>query len=98
MVERPYRMPFMRTITVILIALIVIATLQLILPGVGDVWFGSSYAPDGWAPSQKWVYLLTELVPVLVFAAIGVLFWWLGRKTRADVLEVPAEAPAVVLE
>ena len=27
----------------------------------------------------------TELIPVLVFIAVGVLFWWLGRKTRAEV-------------
>jgi glutamate:GABA antiporter len=95
-VERPYRMPFMRPLTILLIVLIVIATIQLILPGLGDTWFGSDYAPDGWVYSQKWVYLLTELVPVLLFAVIGVLFWWLGRKTRAQVIEVPAETAAAV--
>jgi hypothetical protein len=41
------------------------------------------------------VYLLTEVVPVLSFAVIGVLFWWLGRPTRTEVVEldaIPAEA------
>jgi amino acid transporter len=94
-VDRPYRMPWMKPLTVILVLLIVVATIQLIAPGLGDSWFGANYAPDGWDPSQKWVYLLTEVVPVLSFAAIGVLFWWLGRPTRAEVVEldaIPAEA------
>jgi amino acid transporter len=94
-VERPFRMPWMRPLTVILVLLIVAATIQLIAPGLGDSWFGSNYAPDGWAPSQKWVYLLTEAVPVLVFALIGVLFWWLGRATRHEIVQletIPAEA------
>ena len=75
--------------------LVVIATIQLIAPGLGDSWFGANYAPDGWDPSQKWVYLLTEAVPVLSFAVIGVLFWWLGRPTRNEIVEleaIPAEA------
>jgi glutamate:GABA antiporter len=95
-VERPFRMPFMRTLTVILVVLILIATIQLILPGLGDTWFGSNYAPDGWVYSQKWVYLLTELLPVVVFSLVGVLFWWLGRKTRAQVVAVPADSVSAV--
>jgi glutamate:GABA antiporter len=87
-VERPFRMPWMRTLTVVLIILVVVATVQLLAPGLGDSWFGSAFAPDGWDPSQKWSYLLTEAVPVLVFAVIGVLFWWLGRSTRAEIVEL----------
>jgi len=26
-----------------------------------------------------------QLIPVLVFIAIGALFWWLGWRTRAQV-------------
>ncbi len=62
---------------------------------VSDSWFGANYAPDGWDPSQKWVYLLTEAVPVLFFALMGVLFWWLGRPTRSEVVKletIPVEA------
>ena len=94
-VERPFRMPWMKPLTAILFVLIVVATIQLIAPGLGDSWFGADYAPDGWEPSQKWVYLLTELVPVLAFIAVGALFWWLGRGTREEVVEaapVTAEA------
>jgi amino acid transporter len=89
-VERPFRMPWMRTLTVILVLLVIVATIQLIAPGLGDSWFGPDYLPDGWVASQKWVYLLTEAIPVLVFAAIGVLFWWLGRGTRAEIIDLEA--------
>ncbi len=89
-VERPFRMPWMRPLTVILVVLVLIATVQLILPGLGDSWFGASYVPDGWVTSEKWVYLLTEALPVLAFAVIGVLFWWLGRETRAEIVELEA--------
>jgi amino acid transporter len=89
-VERPFRMPFMKPLTVILVVLVLIATIQLILPGLGDSWFGANYVPDGWVTSEKWVYLLTEALPVLAFAVIGVLFWWLGRETRAEVVELEA--------
>ena len=73
-----------------------VATIQLIAPGLGDSWFGADYVPDGWESSQKWVYLLTEVVPVLAFIAVGTLFWWLGRGTREEVVEVaPATTKAV---
>jgi len=94
-VDRPFRMPWMKPLTVVLVLLVVVATIQLVAPGLGDSWFGSNYAPDGWDPSEKWVYLLTEVVPVLSFAVIGVLFWWLGRPTRAELVDleaVPVEA------
>ena len=89
-VARPFRMPWMKPLTVILVALIVAATIQLIMPGLGDSWFGSNYLPDGWESSQKWVYLATEAVPVLCFAVIGVVFWALGGRTRAEVVQLEA--------
>jgi hypothetical protein len=52
--------------------------------------------PDGWDPSQKWVYLLTEALPVLCFAVIGVLFWALGSSTRAEVVTVVPVEPEPV--
>jgi amino acid transporter len=89
-VARPFRMPWMRPLTVILMALILAATIQLIMPGLGDSWFGSNYLPDGWESSQKWIYLLTEALPVLCFAVIGVVFWALGGRTRAEVVQLEA--------
>src|SRR6202000_1396726 len=46
-VERPFRMPWMKPLTVILVVLVLVATIQLILPGLGDSWFGDAYVPDG---------------------------------------------------
>ena len=88
-VSRPFRMPLYRSLTVLLMALVAIASVQLIAPGLGDHWFGSDFAPSGWTYNERFVYLWTELVPVLVFIAVGVLFWWLGRKTRAEVVTEP---------
>ena len=90
-VARPFRMPWMRPLTVLLVALIVVATIQLIMPGLGDSWFGADYLPDGWTYAQRFTYLWTELIPVLVFVAIGTSFWWMGRRTRAE--EVPDVIP-----
>jgi amino acid transporter len=93
-VERPYKMPFVSVITVVLTLQILFAVIEMIAPGVGDSWFSSNYAPDGWAYSERFTYLLTELVPVLVFCAVGVLFWVLGKGTRAQTVPV-ASVPAV---
>jgi glutamate:GABA antiporter len=95
-VTRPFKMPFYRPLTVLLMILVAIASVQLIAPGVGDSWFGNGFLPDGWSYGERWVYLWTELIPVLAFIGVGVLFWWLGRKTRAEVVSAPAEAVATV--
>ncbi|WP_267883735.1 amino acid permease [Streptomyces sp. NRRL S-646] len=83
-VPRPYKAPLPRTISVVLTALILFASVQLVAPGLGDHWFGSAYAPDGWSHAERWKYLLTEAVPLLGFMLLGVLFWALGRPTRAS--------------
>jgi glutamate:GABA antiporter len=99
-VERPFRMPAHRTLTVLLMALLAFTVVQLIAPGAAMDWFGDDFRPEGWAASEGWTYLLTELVPVLVFVAIGVLFWRLGRRTReanaaagVDGLDIAPEDP-----
>jgi amino acid transporter len=88
-VPRPFRMPAYRVLTVVLMALVALATVQLIAPGAGDSWFGSSFAPSNWTYAQRYTYLWTELIPVLVFIGIGVGFWWLGRRTRARAAAPP---------
>jgi amino acid transporter len=88
---RPFKMPAYRTLTVILMILVFVATVQLIAPGLGSSWFGSDFIPESWTYAQRYTYLWTELVPVLIFAVIGVLFWWLGRRTRMQTVEVAAE-------
>lgn len=82
-VDRPFRMPAHRSLTVVLMVLLVVTIVELMAPGAGMSWFGASFAPSGWTHSERFTYLATELIPVLVFAGIGVAFWVLGRPTRA---------------
>ena len=72
-------------------ASVIVATVQLIAPGLGSSWFGSDFIPESWTYAQRYTYLWTELVPVLIFAVIGVLFWWLGRRTRKQTVDVATE-------
>jgi glutamate:GABA antiporter len=92
--NRPFRMPAFKPLTIVLILLVAIATVQLIAPGAGYQWFGSAFAPSGWSYGERFTYLWTELIPVLFFIAVGALFWWLGRETRAEVARVPEVAVA----
>jgi glutamate:GABA antiporter len=92
---RPFKMPAYRTLTVVIMALVFIASIQLIAPGLGDHWFGSDFIPDGWTYAERFTYLWTELLPVVFFALIGTLFWWLGRRTRMQTAPVVVGGPAV---
>jgi amino acid transporter len=81
---RPFKMPAYRVLTVVLMVLVAIATVQLIAPGLGDSWFGSDFIPESWTYAQRFTYLWTELLPVLLFMVIGVVFWRLGKRTRLE--------------
>jgi amino acid transporter len=94
---RPYRAPLVGPLTVILVVLVVFASVQLIAPGLGDGWFNDNVAPSGWTYSERTVYFFTELIPVLVFVAVGILFWALGKPTREQLIPV-APAPVEVTE
>ena len=83
---RPFKMPWYRPLTVILMLLVAVASIQLIAPGLGSSWFGSDFIPSGWTYAQRFTYLWTELLPVLVFIVIGTAFWWMGRRTRAEAI------------
>ena len=89
---RPFKMPWYRPLTVILMILVFIASVQLIAPGLGDHWFGSDFAPEAWTYAQRFTYLWTELIPVLCFVGIGTLFWWMGRRVRAQAARAEAAA------
>ncbi|GAA2488439.1 APC family permease [Streptomyces longisporus] len=86
-VPRPYKAPIPGVISVVLSALILFASVQLVAPGLGDHWFGSAYAPTGWSHAERWKYLLTEAVPLVGFMLLGVLFWALGKPTRASLAD-----------
>jgi len=89
---RPFKMPWYRPLTVLLMILVAVATIQLIAPGLGKDWFGPDFIPSDWTYAERFTYLWTELVPVLCFAAVGVLFWWLGRRVRAQAARAEAAA------
>jgi amino acid transporter len=92
-VERPFRMPWHRGLTVVLMILLAFTVVQLIAPGALFDWFGPDFRPEGWKASEAGLYLATELLPVLVFIGVGVLFWRLGKRTRIE--NAAAEAAAV---
>ena len=99
-VPRPFKMPWMKGLTIMLMILLAASVIQLIAPGAGFQWFGDDFRPEGWAKSEAGLYLLTELIPVLVFIGIGVLFWWRGKATReanaaAEASEAAKAAPVV---
>jgi len=81
-VVRPYRMPWHRALTVLLMILLAFTVVQLVAPGAPFDWFGADVRPDGWKGSEAWLYLATEFIPLVVFVGVGVLFWRLGRPTR----------------
>jgi amino acid transporter len=93
---RPFKMPAYRSLTVLLMALVAIATVQLIAPGLGSSWFQGSFTPESWTHAERFTYLWTELIPVLAFIAIGVLFWRLGKRTRLE--QAGAERAAITPE
>ncbi|HET9653950.1 MAG TPA: APC family permease [Kineosporiaceae bacterium] len=84
-VARPYRSPAAGFLSGWLTLLILLATVQLLAPGLGLDWFGADFRPMGWEAGEHWTYLATELVPLVVFVALGVLFWALGKPTREHI-------------
>ena len=80
--DRPYRAPFPTVLSVWLTLLILFSVVQIFFPGLGSQWFGDDFRPSAWGADEKWKYLATELVPLLVFVAVGVLFWVAGKPTR----------------
>jgi amino acid transporter len=62
-----------------------VATVWLIWPGLGVGWFGTSGAPDESLPKGigRAEFELTQIVPLVVLLAVGVLFYLLGAPTRA---------------
>ena len=77
----PYRAPMVGLCTILSLFAVLFCTVQTLFPGLGDAWFSPDYLPnDSWTPNEKWVYLLTEAVPLVLFIALGVIFWAIGRK------------------
>jgi amino acid transporter len=80
---RPYRAPAAEFLSVLLTAWILFATVQLLMPGLGDTWFGAGYAPAGWTQDERIKYLMVEGIPLAEFVLLGVVFYALGARTRS---------------
>lgn len=65
-----------------------LATAGLLWPGIGVGWFGTAGKPDDSLPTGfthlRLEYELTQIVPLVVLLAVGLLFYRLGRQTRRE--------------
>ena len=96
---RPYRTPWISVMTILSVVAIVFCTVQTIFPGAGDKWFGAAYRPttpvgvNPWTQSEKWSYLGTVAVPLVLFLAVALWFWYAGKRHRERELRQMADAP-----
>ena len=81
---RPFKTPWAPITSVWLTLCILFASIQLVAPGLGINWFGSDFAPKGWNQSERLQYLWIELIPLVLFIAVGTLFWFSGRRSDQE--------------
>jgi len=81
---RPYRAPWAPFLSILLTGWILFATIELLFPGLGAGWFSDDFRPDGWEEAEKWKYTLTELIPLLAFVLLGIIFYAVSAKTRKN--------------
>jgi len=90
-IHRPYHVPWGDRGAFIISALTffwsALATAALLWPGLGQS------HPDASLPSgfegQRWQYEASQFIPLLIFIAIGVVFYFLGAPTRRQQVDVP---------
>ncbi|MFJ8676135.1 APC family permease [Streptomyces sp. NPDC093589] len=97
---RPYRVPGgragVRAVTVLTTGLVAFTVVVLIWPGFGVGWFGtggSSAAslPESFAGARL-QYTLSQVLPLLCFLAVGLLFVVLGTPARRRMRHTPGGA------
>lgn len=94
-VERPYRVPGgmvgVWLVGVITTAWALLATVALVWPGFGVGWFGTHGDANAALPSglSRLQFELTQFIPLAALVAVAVLFYVLGRQTRAVEVDVP---------
>jgi amino acid transporter len=106
-VERPYRVPGGMAMAWILSVLTtfwaLLATVALIWPGFGVNWFGQHANPNDALDAlsfshERLQYELSQIVPLIVLVAVGLVFYLLGRTTREETVEEPAGPTTAPLE
>jgi len=86
---RPFRVPggpgVARFVCWLATFWIVVGSISLIWPGFGTGWFGTKGSPgeaisklgfDG----ERFLFELTQIVPLVLLVLVGVAFWWVGRR------------------
>lgn len=88
---RPYRAPWAPFLSILLTGWVIFATVQLLMPGLGIDWFSDEFRPDGWLVEERGSYLMLELIPLVVFILVGVIFYFTGTSTREEkAVDLPA--------
>ncbi len=94
-VHRPYRVPWGNGGAALFSGLTffwsALATAALLWPGLGQSDPDASL-PEGFA-GQRWQYEASQIIPLLFFFALGVLFYILGAPTRRKEVVVPLGTP-----
>ncbi len=99
-VPRPFRVPGGRAGVWIVGGLTtfwaVFASIVVVWPGLGVNWFGQNGNPDASLPSgfTRLQFELSQFIPLGVIIVVGVIFYLLGAKTRAQMVAIPFEAEA----
>jgi glutamate:GABA antiporter len=74
----------------------VFASVVVVWPGLGVNWFGQKGSPDAFLPSgfTRLQFELSQFIPLGVIVVVGVIFYLLGAKTRAQMAVIPFEQEA----
>ena len=106
-VERPYRVPGGAAMAWVVSGLTtfwaLLATVALIWPGFGVNWFGQHANPNDALDAlsfshERLQYELSQIVPLIVLIAVGVIFYLLGATTRDQTVDVAAGSGTGPLE
>jgi amino acid transporter len=100
-VERPYEVPGgmagARVASWVTFFWAALATVALIWPGFGVGWFGTGGSSAdgllgyGFKATERWQFEMTQIVPLLFFFGVGVLFYVMGKRTREQAVDIPFE-------
>ncbi len=99
-VPRPFRVPGGRAGVWIVGGLTtfwaVFASVVVVWPGLGVNWFGQHGNPDASLPGgfTRLQFELSQFIPLGVIIVVGVIFYLLGAKTRAQMVAIPFEEEA----